>query len=120
MAVVALFAAGTMASFVHLATVEHTRCLEHGELIDVSRDGFHERWLVADDPSLLPDDTPGSNADHLHCDLCPTSREQVVDSPDVLATLVAACPPQLVRFVPPALAPSAPLYRLAPKNSPPV
>jgi hypothetical protein len=116
-----LFFAGSVASFAHLSTVRHARCIEHGKLIHVAKTPhpLAERSTTALLRVLFATDTQAKPGEHAHCNLCPSSREQIDETADVPLPRANAsgCSP-LPR--PGADAPNrVALYRLAPMNSPP-
>jgi hypothetical protein len=121
-AVAVLFVASGLARFVHMATTAHTRCLEHGALVHISQAGsaVAGRVIAVSSSSFVPTDARSADDGHRHCELCPWSREQADSSPDVIAepSHVGVC------FSLPFYRAEAPtrvaVYRLAPKNSPPV
>lgn len=114
---------GQLASYEHLLTVRHEVCAEHGELIDVHQGPAAEGSQSASSGGQFTRSSrPEVGHQHEHCALAPHRRESSA-ALQPRATVCAAPPPLVSRLT------SAPLplqtarqavYRLAPKNSPPV
>lgn len=101
----------------HLATVRHARCADHGELVHADGHGGHAHQSG----TTLEAPTPDGPADeHDHCTIA-VARETPVSLPQIARlphrpTVVELDPPRLACA--PAFA-TARLYLLAPKTSPP-
>jgi hypothetical protein len=99
----------------HLFLVVHTRCDEHGEV--VHGDDHHERdtddtttrWATGGDETGAPD--------HDHCQTFAEPRELRTDTVHAAFAPVATSLAQATEHAPPVTA--RPLYRIAPKSSPP-
>lgn len=117
-----LYVASTAASFAHLATTQHARCPDHGELIHVEAVA-HDVDVDVDAPSELPSVARGGVAGephhHDHCAVAP-----IVEGSAPLVTIASEAPP------PSPCRDPAPLpgdtafvtlarYLIAPKTSPP-
>lgn len=126
MALVLLFA-GQLATIAHELAVEHVRCAEHGEVVDVSADATPVR-TPAEDRNRPLGDTPGLSAsgdvpaalhdDHGHCAFHAT---QHATAP--LVTPAAALTARSNLLALPLASDAAggiELAHLAPKTSPPV
>jgi hypothetical protein len=121
--VVALALLGAQTSgFLHILLVEHERCGEHGEMVEA-----HHRPPPSPAPLITPSDgtsasasgSPSVTHDHDHCLVLldrrasaplagPAQLAITVESRTVSAPVRATGAPR-----------GPPLYRLAPKNSPP-
>jgi hypothetical protein len=119
-AVAALCLAAQLAIVAHAGLVEHVRCPLHGDLVHPgSNHEHHEHRSPGDAPSAVPVDEHHAG-EHEHCAVLAHRRE----APPAVAPLDVASG-ELGWLGPPALrsvvraAPVA-LFRLAPKNSPPV
>ena len=104
----------------HLATVLHGRCAEHGEVVHVEGHGGSTDGGSTDGGAGLGQGAEGGDS-HDHC-VVVASRETPADVP-VLAVADFARPP--ADFVPPIalrpiVRPTERRYLLAPKTSPPV
>ena len=130
----ALTLAAPLTGYLHLALVEHTRCAEHGELIEGARAARPDHAALASPapPALVFVDRSSRVEDgavpaehghgHEHCLLSPFRRERascgaalaVAPVHDVAADEHASAVASAPRTG--AIA----LYRIAPKNSPPV
>ena len=97
----------------HLFLVVHNRCSEHGEV--VHGEGHHDhgdglaRWDIGGTES---------DADHDHCQTFAEPRDHRIDPPVFAVTLAAATELTLASELA-APVTTRPLYRLAPKVSPP-
>lgn len=106
----------------HLFLVVHTRCAEHGEVIheDAHATPRTSQAAPAGDLTTWDDAAPADShdgADH-HCETFAERRDVRTDrpvDPSVLVVVAATPTPLLLE----ARAPARPLYRLAPKVSPP-
>jgi hypothetical protein len=108
--------AGQVASLADALLVQHVTCLVHGDRIHATP-GTPEtsvRWSRLRDSAADEDEH-----DHLRCLIDDDVDFVPGPSQAPLATQVGSWSPLPVLAAPP-LAPRAPLYRLAPKNSPPV
>lgn len=105
----------------HVLLVEHTRCAEHGELVHggdahdrAAGEHAHSETATLDG---LPD--PDSDEAHDHCVVSADRRDAVVSFVDAetcihVAELLDDC-----TLISAAIVPSTPLFRVAPKSSPP-
>jgi hypothetical protein len=107
------------AALAHFAIVRHAYCPEHGELIhpDAERHApaaSHASKL----PGLSASDEEGRGHEHEHCILRGHRREASLSAPAATALITAERHAPVLAAV--AAAPAAsPLFRLAPKQSPP-
>ncbi len=98
--------------------VEHTKCVEHGELVHDAHG--HPVDLTADaDRSLRGTSDPEREASHDHCSLATERRDAVTPIDDAWVThmLTIDAPDGIAIEITPSE--KAPRFRLAPKNSPP-
>lgn len=119
----ALYAVGAFAGVVHVMAVEHARCAEHGELIhasstpraDAPRGHFAEARLHAGERAAPHDE-------HDHClVLAPSSPALVSFAPvEEVAALDETALSASSALPADTHALSEPLFRLAPKQGPPV
>jgi hypothetical protein len=119
LAVVGLFLQGSEGG--HMLLVEHARCAEHGDLIHAA-DG-HDHGLSEARDGAVPAFKRGSDPDdesaHAHCNHASERRDLGVE---VSATELVELRESVALSTEPgvaARASRAPLYRTAPKNSPP-
>jgi hypothetical protein len=126
-ALAALCLVGQLSSLAHMAVVRHVACSEHGELVhaDEGRTAGPARHTASESdsalPRLAPVPTPPSAHGHDHCLVTTLRRERGVLPQQSHLAGVAPAEQRLVgdgRDVPPVA--SFALFRLAPKNSPPV
>ena len=120
-----VFLVGQMAGFAHLVAVQHARCPDHGELIDVAgppaaqliKSGIGGKPTSA---GLTARDRGERGHKHEHCTVALKRRER---SARAEPTHFAATAPSLVALHDHAAYELAhlalPLLRLAPKTSPP-
>ena len=120
LAVVGLFLQGSHGG--HMLLVEHTRCDVHGELVHGGGEAHHTPAAsntTTDFPAFerAPDHRDGCT--HEHCSHASERRNAVAEAPSTLQ--VAQRSVELVASTPSACALDArtPLYRTAPKTSPP-
>jgi len=108
---------GQLAALADALFVEHVTCFVHGDRVHVTTDGpvAAARWSGLRSPAIN-----GDEHDHATClldddiDFVPSPPPAVLPAPAVASTafpLSASGTPSFGR---------SPLYRLAPKNSPPV
>jgi len=120
-ALAALFAVGQLAGFLHLVTVRHQRCAEHGEVVDVQARRSPSVAARDDQRARLDAAEPGDRDHrHEHCALAPQRRDEAALLPQQAP--LAQPPPCLAQSPVPVETPPAlghALYRLAPKTSPP-
>ncbi len=116
------FLSGQLAGFRHLVEVQHTRCAEHDELIDLPQSAPVAGALQSDSGSRFTG-APEQASDHRHehCAMAPSHRTDVVVAES--GAVIADAPPSpdgaaLVDRAVVAVARA--VYRIAPKNSPPV
>ena len=118
----AVFLAGQVSSYLHMALVRHVQCAEHGELIHSGR--ATPALATPASPAPIPLVASSTNADldhsHEHCAATPNRRQAAIEITH--GPLLAERPPQIGRA--PIVARDLlifgePRYRLAPKNSPP-
>ncbi len=100
----------------HLVLVRHARCAEHGEVTHAS-ESHGEARPVGPDAVLAASDS-GAAADDDHCEWLSERRDIRHASAPVFTTIPVGhvAPPAVDHLV---LAVTRPLYRLAPKLSPP-
>jgi hypothetical protein len=110
--------AGQLSSVVHLLVVQHQRCPQHGELVHAAEGTpLASSPRVGDGAALGPAESPEGHG-HDHC-LYLIHRPEVMAPPGAGALVtVLADAPFLDKIV--ARPASFPLFRLAPKTSPPV
>ncbi len=119
----ALFVVAQLASFAHEALSSHVVCAEHGELVHVGHFAPATAGHRAHAPAerqLLGVSDPSVARDHEHCGLAAVSRERALQ---LQAHTSVATAPACSRapFEVPANPDrsSIPVFRLAPKQSPP-
>lgn len=110
---------GQLFSLAHLLLVPHTQCAEHGETVHGEGAQLEVAALVADSDvsSARPTGEP-TRDEHDHCEV--VSDRRVTTAPRVALLLTVHAIPlhePAIAVATPAL---RPLYRLAPKISPPV
>ena len=115
---------GQAGAVAHTALIAHVTCPEHGDLMHVAPPPVAAATAGTAAPVSWPALTaPIAAADddgHERCILEEDGEHAPAPAaPTVPAPLVAAAPPLRLEAAPPPAA-RAPLYRLAPKNSPPV
>lgn len=101
----------------HLVLVRHARCAEHGEVTHASESHVETTRPSGPDAVLAAsDDGPATDDDH--CEWLSERRDVRHASAPIFATIPVAhvAPPAVDHLV---LAVTRPLYRLAPKLSPP-
>lgn len=118
-----LYVASTAVSFAHLATTQHARCPDHGELMHVEP-VTHEAGLEMTAPGELPTlargGALGDPHDHDHCAVTPlgesgwAQRVSQTSAPLLAARVDPAPLSGDVAFV------TVARYLIAPKTSPPV
>jgi hypothetical protein len=114
------FVATHMVALVHAATAIHSRCADHGELVDGDEGGrLAHADAHADTASIHS--MPGASAeDHDHCQIGCVAHQQSTPAPE---PIVAAAPLAQARdsVAPrkPTVAHGPQLYLTAPKTSPP-
>jgi hypothetical protein len=109
--------AGQLASVADALFVEHVTCLAHGDRIHVVSDApvVATRWDLLGAPAVH-----GDEHDHVQClldddiDFVPGATPASLPAP-----IVVDAPRALFDSITPVIGRS-PLYRLAPKNSPPI
>ena len=110
------FVAGLMAQHVHVLRVAHVTCLEHGDVLELAP---VSEQAAALDPSLPGLDVASAPAPITHdhdCALSSTLSPTGATQRTALPLSGTAC---ALEASPPALAPTAPPLRWAPKTSPP-
>lgn len=125
-ALATLYAFGALAALAHVATVEHVRCPEHGDLVHAA-----SAHLGADAPPpasaysaqerLRRGDLATEHADHEHCGVLARHAPEGASAP-VTAASRALTTAVLWAPVTPgeeAVCHGQPGYRLAPKQGPP-
>jgi hypothetical protein len=116
-AIAAALLLAQLAAFLHHSTERHEVC-EHGDLVHVPGDLETDEFPASTDgPAAF---SAGRPADHGHCELSPFDRRELDRAPaPVLAGF--GSPRAAGRLAPrPAdFAPRVPLFRTAPKQSPP-
>ena len=118
-ALVALFCVGSQASNVlHLLLVRHGVCLQHGELIH-EEDTSRAVPLGSDDPAVSGGTDAGEHGDE-HCGALGDNRVRAIrpETPAANATSIPAI--EAAGAAQAVVLRSLPLFRLAPKNSPPI
>jgi hypothetical protein len=119
--------AGQLSTLLHILVVEHQRCPEHGELVHAPVRRSPPSLLAAlalagtaDRPTLIaPADAASEDSADDHCLSLAHRRDALVNGavaqkPIILQNSARATTP------PPAIAPLARLWMLAPKTSPPL
>jgi hypothetical protein len=111
--------AAQSAGTLHELFVSHTRCPEHGELVDVPRSALSLSANLSNEIALstaLPNETHG----HEHCALAVLQRQRLTGPLLAVApaTTIAAQANQRAPIA--VVLPSARRWRLAPKHSPPL
>ena len=119
-----LFLVGRLAGDLHLASVRHAICPEHGELIDVAAHGEHALEPTRDDcgeRSGVCEVVPAPGADeHGHCVLAQLERERPCSLDLVpVRAVVPECAEKLADEPRRLIAVGIPRFLLAPKHSPP-
>jgi len=129
-ALAALCLVGQLFSFAHLGLVRHVTCPEHGELVHADGDALDaaagaarsQRSQLSEDALPSYGDVPSlpSGHGHDHCLVTTLRRDHLAHQPSHAA--VVAQPEQSIASHAGGDEPSAAfaLFRLAPKNSPPV
>jgi len=117
-----LFVAGWLSVVAHDGLVQHVVCPLHGELLDVSVNTSGVTHPLGVGPGLWAiDGVNGTHdADHNGCTIAQAGAERAATSATSVATV--HCSPSAAPAIPAEAQarPSAiPLYRLAPKQSPP-
>lgn len=113
----ALLLLGQLAGFSHLVAERHHVCAEHGEAVEGPVLEGHDRPSSA--AAIAMPGEPGEQGHH-HCTHCGASRtapETRADTGTRISTEAPRRDPPRVAAIPPA--PNVPVYRVAPKNSPP-
>lgn len=109
---------GDLAARSHAIVVAHAICAEHGEPIHLASDANASSGPADVDAVSAGDRTISATDDHEHCAVAGGTRRV---GPPAFAALVMT-----LRGIAPlagtgiVLDPAVPLFRLAPKNSPPV
>lgn len=118
----ALYAVGAFAGIVHVISVEHERCAEHGELIHADASPRPEAPLALyDEARLHAGERAAPHDEHDHCLVLAPSSPAVVGftHTDVIAALDESALPDVRALPADAHALAEPLFRLAPKQGPP-
>jgi hypothetical protein len=105
---------------VHMAAVSHARCQVHGELLHANAPSVAADAGAASEPGRsFHAAPPAGDSDHEddECSLVTAQRDSVAPSVVPAVAHVRALPPLALAGARALLA--EPLYRLAPKNSPP-
>jgi hypothetical protein len=117
-ALASVFSLATVSTWVHAAQVEHTICLEHGELIHADELQAHGRVLASDFDGLR-----SGESDHHEHDACalsaPAPDGADVELPAFTSGDADTAGPSRLAVASSRQAPTSALYRLAPKTSPP-
>lgn len=121
-----LFVVGQLAFALHLATVPHSYCAEHGEVSHAARgEGTDWHRLQGAAPVGVSavtgaPDTAASAHTHRHCRVCESQRKRLTGPASRYFTMLAI-PSRLVGTRPSAqiAPPRATLLSRAPKTSPP-
>jgi hypothetical protein len=119
-----LYVFGAFASLVHVATIEHARCAEHGEVVHADEASaaarLSARPLAASD-GLHQGSQEEPHGDHEHCFVLAPAHPDVVSerSPSLLVLRAKERPAEGVFTLPAPVPPAVALWRLAPKQSPP-
>ena len=118
-ALAVLTCASPLLATAHEASVQHFVCAEHGELVEAGRVQASAVRVESAGPSFNPETAAARPAQDDHCFIAAHSRHRSIDSQQRAASGRTACLPQPAVSLPAAPPPSQPLYRLAPKASPP-
>ncbi len=122
---------GNLLAFLHHVVVRHSVCAEHGESIHLSADVGHEgdndngtSVARSEEPSRMvagPTEHAPNERTHAHCDLraCALGVADVPPAPTVVEIPERVDVELLVTETAGLLRSQDPLFRLAPKNSPP-
>jgi hypothetical protein len=127
------FLLGNLGSLIHQATTTHTRCPEHGELIHgeeaaaADHAGQALELQLADDRLARPSgDTArvralplAANHEHEHCLVTAPTRERADPAAQAPGDLAPACERSALALADNPGSAGRPLYRTAPKTSPP-
>lgn len=116
----AILVAGELAAFAHLAFARHVTCPEHGELLDL---GDAEGTTHASSNIPTAGETPASTDTHEHhgCALLPRGGERAsIGGPAPRPAILDQTRPALFACERDRRSSLIALYRLAPKNSPPL
>jgi hypothetical protein len=116
LAVAVISVEAQIASAVHLATARHVRCAEHDELIDV--DSSAPPPARAQLTDAVP--TPAGH-EHHHCDFVAVGHARALLAASITLSCVRLAQAPATPLIPAELPPAArtPIFRLAPKTSPP-
>jgi hypothetical protein len=107
------------ATLAHFAIVRHAYCSDHGELIHPdAAPHTHAASHGSRAPGLYASDEEGRGHEHDHCILRGHRREVALSAP-AATTLIAAERHASVPAAVAAIPRASPLFRLAPKQSPP-
>ena len=113
--------AAQASSFLHLTLVEHERCGEHGEMVEARRPRRDQARALAPSAPRVPSVESALAAGHEH-DQCLVLLDRRAPAPLAAVSSVALAfnlPPRSRPAGPAARPRGPPLYRLAPKSSPP-
>jgi len=113
--------AGQGASLAHLAVVRHGYCAEHGELVDLGAEAPAGLPTAPTDATDHVDSLPASGAgghEHEHCAVMGHRRDAILGEHVGTALAPQACG-EPVRSAGAPVVSASPIFRLAPKQSPP-
>lgn len=118
-----VYVVGAFGGLAHVATVEHERCPEHGEIMHASA-GLERGGLgvtIFEEPRLQASARGEHHGDHDHCLVtAPATQENlVVAHKSVVLPLAHEAPSFVTALHEVPSAAGQALYLLAPKNSPP-
>ena len=105
----------------HMLLVEHVRCAEHGDLVHSGEGHAHQSELHTETEVAAIDGGTDSGPEdaHEHCAMSADRRDAPAPLADAQQIAGAHAADATVSLIASPLATTAPLYRLAPKNSPP-
>jgi len=119
LAVIGMFLQGSEGG--HMLLVEHTRCAEHGDLVHAGDAHGHgvEAALVAETRTIEGAPDPSGDSAHEHCNHASEQRRAVAGVPPSHLRARYELAPAVRAPIVVALPIRAPLFRTAPKTSPP-
>jgi hypothetical protein len=105
----------------HMLLVEHTRCVEHGELEHGGDGHHHDTGAHASEhaPAFDSASDPASSSAHEHCALTADRRDALVPTGESQACGSIEVARAESAFASPIVVAETPRYQIAPKNSPP-
>ena len=116
---IAFYAIGQLATFAHRAEVRHTRCAQHGELVEIRPVSVDTSRFTDRATLVARTDNSDFEADE-HCAFAASSRPSIDARSSVTTHIAAPCSEATARATDAVHAPQLAPLSVAPKTSPPL